>query len=352
MKKIFSFVLVLMLIFLMAVPSFASEVQPLAGDFSNELDALNDISYYVYWTFQDFTGFFNTANDWLSDIWQTISGDISRELTAIRGSLKNNDTSILFQVIDIATNSSNSLAQLLDINDFTRSSYDELKRIRENLFGETVYLQSFASVVSDNLLTLVSNENNLKSNFWRTDDSYQDSFYKYIATDLNSLKQREWALWNASLKWESYTTSWYYQVYDNLEMLQQVLADEDDLALKESQKSNQEAFEGSFMTGSSSVSSLGAADISALAQIPSLFSDFYSGSDSASQSISYALFLFQSLYDDSTLDSPLLWFSPLTAQSMDSTVTTFSFDDSQKVVTSYYQDNINKILSIIGDNYE
>lgn len=351
MKKFISIVLCLVLVFSFSMPSFA------VGDHDTELDALNNIDYYVYWIFEDFSDKLDTLNERVLNIFLRLMDTIGVSVNNMDGYLSDIKTNVSSSIVP---NLSNSLAQLLDINDFTRSSYDELKRIRENLFGETLYLQSFASVVSDNLLTLVTNENNLKSNFWRTDDSYQDSFYKYIANDLNSLKQREWALWNASLKWESFTTSWYYQVYDNLEMLQQVLADEDDLALKESQKANQEsAFDSFFFNDDSydTSTSLSPGSFSALSDGFKSVQRYFGVESNSEDTISDGFYLITEIFagNDPTESgsSPLSWFSAETALDIDKSGLTYSLRSNKPViVTDYYESQFDYLKSFRsrGDN--
>lgn len=113
MKKFVALLLALVLVFSMSVPSFAYET---------ELEALEDIQYYIYWIFEDFTV----------------------DLTDMQTSLTS-----------IQNNVFNALSNLLDINEYTRLTVDELQKLNSNLFGETVRLTSFA----DSIQILLGNIN-------------------------------------------------------------------------------------------------------------------------------------------------------------------------------------------------
>ena len=227
MKRFVSILFCIVLIFALAVPSFAS-AEPFAGDHNNTLDALNNIDYYIYWIFQDFTDFFETANGWLSDIWQRLAGDISFELSFIRASLKNNDTNILDQVINIVSNSSNALAQLLDINDFTRANYDELDSFNTNFFGDVVHLTPFASSLTT-LLEDISDTVVDESTETRT--LIEDSVMPQLLAQFSRLY-----LGITNFRTDFKNEFDHTQVDSSgyaLYMLQHVLADEEDLQFKE-----------------------------------------------------------------------------------------------------------------------
>ena len=180
MKRLVSIFLCLVLVFSFGVTSFAA-YEPLAGDHNNTLDALNNIDYYIYWIFRDFTVDLTSIQDWLSDIWQKLAGDISFELTQIRGNTSN------------------------------LSSIDTwLSKIWQSVAGDDIAFK----------LT-------------------------HIRADISSLVE--------------------------------VLADPDDVALKDSQKNNQEAIQENFFTPGSDTS----VDVGKISNVASISSDFFSAFDTS-----------------------------------------------------------------------
>lgn len=169
MKKFISLVLSFVLILSFGCVAF--------GSHSSELDALNNIDYYVYWIFSDFTDLLTDTKNYTYNIYgKTVL------MTQYLNSMTDN--------IDILTGRSESvLSNLVDINDYSRQIFTEVQTIRKNLFGELVFLEPFANTVTKTL-----NE------------------------------------------------------------IRDVLADEEDLALKESQKDNQQAIQDSFFNPDSETS--------------------------------------------------------------------------------------------------
>lgn len=120
-------------------------------------------------------------------------------------------------------------------------------------------------------------------------------------------------------------------LYGRIKQLQEVLASDDDLALANSQKSNREEIESSFLSGSSGSTSLGASDFGALSDVGGTvkdtislngqssigsFTDGLSGADSAGQG----------------------WFSESTRSALDSVPVTYDRSDPDPYNMSGWQE--------------
>ncbi|MBR3963045.1 MAG: hypothetical protein IKK14_05920 [Oscillospiraceae bacterium] len=286
MKKIISLLLCMVMIFSFAMPSFA------IGDNDTELDALNSIDYYVYWMFQDF------------------SEDLE----------------------DLKTWNLNSMNQLLDINDFSRSIFNELSSLNNNLFGETSFITPFA----DSILTEFSSLNDefkfFSDSFFNgiswgepfaevVQDNlndmnyylgYLETYLPDISGTLDNLNSASLTLFGlASSGWKDYSDSWYTSIYNDVHQLKEVLADDEDLSFKESQKENQQYIQDTFFNPGSALS----LDVSKLTDFTKQFTDF-TESFNFIEEVGTSTSPLESISEGSDFSQ---WFTAETGQSMDPT---------------------------------
>lgn len=285
MKKIISLLLCMVMIFSFAVPSFA------IGDHDTELGALNSIDYYVYWMFQDFTE----------------------------------------DLEDLKTWNFNSMNQLLDINDFTRSVYNELQSLNDKLFGDTSFLTPFATSIL-NQFTSLNDEFKFFSDSFFNGISWGEPFAEVVQNNLvdmvdylynmddnilsltSSVDNLETGILTlfgvADDKWQDYSDSWYSSIYNDVHQLKEVLADDEDLAFKESQKENQQYVQDNFFSSSSDLS-LNLDDFGILTQYVREFKTGYNFEENIGNPLPLTLIDSESDFKD--------WFSDSIGQAMDPT---------------------------------
>lgn len=345
MKKIFAFLLMLVLIFSLSVTSFASS-------HSSELDALNSI------------------DSWSESIWQVLVqvGSSAYNIESDVDSIRSNSSTLVNHAYNILNN-------ILDINEYSRLNNDELikintafERLNLNLFGSTVWLQPFATAVKENLdyqKTAIDVVFGLSSNSWH---NYDDSFFYHVDENLLDIGR---SIELFSDRFNSFN-SFFRQEFDEntgegsagyaLYMLQQVLADEEDLAMKESQKANQESAFDSFFNGGSDTgfsTSLGSFDFSGLSSGLSFFDSFFFAPEGYSLptyvKLNESFDIFGSVFSNQDFGDglfPLGWFSDATANDISRVQSTFSRDSSTRIVTHYYSDQMETIENVFGGIFE
>lgn len=298
MKRIFAFVLMLVLIFSFSVSAFASS-------HTSELDALNSI------------------DNWSKSIWQVLTNKIAAEID------------VMVDDLDlIATRNYTMLSYLLDISDFTRSTYQEIEAFTDSFFNEVSWGEPFAEVVQDSLSDL---------NF------YSQSIASEMAEIPGTLNNINTALLTihglGSQGWEDYEDSWFLAVYNDVHQLKEVLASDEDLALRDSQSQNLITSSQLFFNGQSSDSSVGVNDLGALKGLSSSFFDFFSSTQNFDAASEFNQTFF---YLQTSMQEGNVWFSEATYNSLVTVPMTYSRDNSNVVVTHYYQDSIDFLNSLVG----
>lgn len=292
MKKLFAIVLMLVLIFSLGITSFAYPQS------STEMEALNEIEY------------------WTWAIWNDSYSVFTENIPSIQSHLYN------------------ILSNILDVNDFTRSIYSEIKSLNNNLFGPNAYLVPLAETLSSNLSSL-NDEFILFSDSFFNNISWGEPFAEVVQNNLVSLN-------------DSITT-----IFEDVHQLKEVLADDEDLLYKESQKANQESAFNSFFS-SSSVSSLSPSSFTGLSNGFADFSSYLYGSDISSadlvgSSFESGLAILRG-QDPTGSDAffPLAWFSEATAADIDLVSSFYSIRDDSESVTDYYSQQRDLYLSFFG----
>lgn len=281
MKKLISLVLVLVLVFALAVPSFAYPHS------DTEMEALNEIEY------------------WTWAIWNDSYYVFTENIPTIQNHLYN------------------ILSNTLDINGFTRSIYNELDSLNSNFFGNFSRVEPFAD-------TLLNSISGIQDSF----NFFNDSFFDNVL----------WGEPFAEVVQDNLTAMAY-----DLQQLRKVLADEQDLVIRNKQNSNFSIVSSLFLSGNSSYNSLGSSDFSSVISLPlTLFSLFsMPGSSNSSNGAFKTGFQYLNYFTDGTYNIAT-WFDPSTKESLVTVPMTYSRDNSNVVVTHYYQDTLSVIDSIIG----
>lgn len=284
MKKLFSLVLVLVLVFALAVPSFAYPHS------DTEMEALNEIEYWTYWIHQDFTGYFNDIDTWFSTL-------VSR--------------------------SESSLSNLLDINEYLRSVNSEITSLNDNLFGNFTFIEPFVISISDSISGLQDSFN-----------FFNDSFFDNVL----------WGEPFAEVVQDNLTA-----MADDLNQLREVLADEQDLYIRNRQESNFSTVSSLFLAGQSNPYSLNSSDFSTVTSLPQTLFSLFSmpGSGSSSKGAISSGFQYLNYFTNGTYNLAT-WFEPSTRESLVTVPMTYSRDRSQAVVTHYYQDTLEVLYPILG----
>lgn len=135
--------------------------------------------------------------------------------------------------------------------------------------------------------------------------------------------------------------SWYSNILYDLGMLKRVLADEDDLALKESQKENTSSATDLFFSGSGdSDTSVSLSDLKDTADLATGTFDLI-GSTASASDIGDAI--------EEVQGNGFSWFSEETASNLNGVASTFSLYDFQDDdFVSFYDDNVNSVLAWLG----
>lgn len=306
MKKLISIVLMLVLIFAMAVPSFA------VGSVT--------VSNWPTW----FTGQYdNSILGALQDTYNWLSSTLYNAIDGIYG-------------------------QVGDINQHAIQMEEDLNTISELLNGQS------GLVTINNLLSAIDSSVDsvrvtLSADLWDIYDNLNGNLLEWHDETLSAIGGVTSAVGALNSDFNTYHEDWEYQ-YENTTvkgtagyafyMLQQVLADEDDLAFKDTNKSQKDEVLNFAEAGVSSDEAGGS------------FSFF----DSAANSINGANTLFEFLdigfsIDDlaivlGDLDDALIWFSEENYTAING-VQTFA-DDSPEIVTHYYSDKQEELSEILG----
>lgn len=176
-----------------------------------------------------------------------------------------------------------------DTNNISARSTELLNKLQE------VYLrQGQMQIAITNHIdsASVQNHNDLTSFYsyfsrvFRVDDSNYDDSYPHgsnIYPMYGSTGKLYWANWHNAFGYllqavlnDSTTMAGSRSLYGLVHQLQQVLASDDDLALKNDNKANEDAATDAFVNGSSSKTSLGAGDIGNLKDVGGTFNDLTS----------------------------------------------------------------------------
>lgn len=284
MKKLFAIVLMLVLVFSLCITSFAYPHS------STEMEALNEIEY------------------WTWAIWNDSYSVFTENIPSIQSHLYN------------------ILSNILDVNDFTRSIYSEIKSLNNNLFGPNAYLVPLAETLSSNLSSL-NDEFILFSDSFFNNISWGEPFAEVVQNNLVSLN-------------DSITT-----IFHDVHQLKEVLASDEDLAIRDSQSQNLLSSAQLFLNGGSSDSSLGANDFMAFKGMSSSVFQLFSFTPNYNVASQFTQFLNYFSYIGEAVD----WFTESTYNSLVTVPSTYSLrDDSNRVVTHYYEDTLKELYSLVG----
>lgn len=313
MKKLISIVLMLMLIFALAVPSYA-------------IDIGNWPSYY---TGQYDSQIFGTLGQ--------ILDELDRGLGSIDGTVYDIYT-VLFNNVEISQERWNYVEEIIvpyisGIFSHTASLYDRIQIQHDDL------MDYYSEELEPNIIGAINGVTSAVNT-----DAYWNQLNYFNTSDIYSEL------------WDQFNTQQEGHLGYSLYMLQQVLADEDDLALKESQKDNQEsAFDNFFDSNASSGKFSTSIDSGAFNSLSSGFSVFatffgtFSSDDSplgSSGLLNNGFASFELVFANLDLGDgflPLGWFSQATADNISSVPSTFSRDPSSRIVTNYYDEQIEKL---------
>lgn len=312
MKKLISIVLMLVLIFALAVPSFA------ATDITN---------WPTY-----FTGQYD------SQIYGTLT-----------------------QILD-------ELDEGLKSIDYT--TYDIFEILSDNVEISQERWNYFEEIVMPYISGLYSNTGSIFSIIQELHFEEMDYYKEEMVPSITSAIGGVTSAVNRNTDWVQYDYYALVDFYDRFDaefnkdtgegsagyalyMLQQVLADEDDLALKESQKDNQESAFDNFFNGGNSFeynTSLNFDSFKRLSEGITSFGNFFSNVGEGSLSPTLSLYGgFQSVFailnnEDVGGDGflPFGWFSQATADNISSVPSTFSRDPSIRIVTNYYGEQMER----------
>lgn len=308
MKKLISLVLVLMLVFALAVPSFAYPQS------DTEMEALNEIEYWIYWIHQDFSE----------------------------------------KLEDLKTWNYQSMMQLLDINDFTRSIFSKLDSINNSFFGNLTYVEPLAVTITNSLSSLEDSFNFFNDSFFDNvlwgepfAEVVQDNLTA-MAADLEHTYQLQQYL--ISDRWDFIDGTWWKSMYDDLHQLKEVLASDEDLALRESVSSDVSVFSNLFFNrNSDSFAGLDVGAISSFGDFSSSIRNFYTVDAGSNTSDNFYVTSELFVY---TINLPFEWFSDVTLSDLNSVSSGYSLNrssDTPQLATSYYQDTIDRLSNLRSD---
>ena len=264
MKKIIAFVLMLVLVFSMGVPSFAVTSDEQSTSLQSGWGSVTSApsyptGYYSSWFYRIAHNLFNIY-DIQSDLksgWSdtlTPTGFSGSFYSVIRNSLKTINTNLDYIEVDIEGIYSLLSSLFLDVAEIKTDVSLNLGSIDSSLISLLDIVPDIDSIASSavSIKTFSSSSASSLSSI----DSTFDTVYDFLSISLDSYLSNQ-ALFLSSIS-------------DDVSMLQQVLADEEDLALKESQKENQQFIQDTFFNPGSALS----LDVSKLTDFTKQFTDF------------------------------------------------------------------------------
>lgn len=311
MKKFVALLLALVLVFSMSVPSFAS-----------------DVVYVSNWP-SYFTGFYD------GDIYSALSDllDVAEDIENYVLSLDTNITLIRADILEIyALLLEHFNAQLVQMQ-IELAHWQSVEGSLSSLVGWLVSLNQFLSGELSPLLVSQHTET------------------------ISSIDSVGAAVSAFRLAFSQYYSQWQYEFTSQTEgtigyelyMLQQVLADENDLALKKSQEANTEVAFDLFFSESGD-NSVDAKDLDGLSTTVGVFQDFFGGDDSNmydGASVFFGVLSGSPVYGG----SPFIWYSEANASWLDMTSLVYSRRSSRPVIVTDYSGERDRIIEDFWGDY-
>lgn len=305
MKRLIAFVLMLVLVFSMGVPSFAQTADgqstSLQSGWGSATSAPSySTGYSSSWFYRIAHNLFNIY-DIQSDLktgWSdtlTPTGFSGSFYSVIRNSLKTINTNLDYIEVDIEGIYSLLSSLFLDVADIKTDVSLNLGSIDSSLSSLLDIVPDIESIASSAASIKTSSSSSASS--LSSIDSTLDTVFDYLSVSLDSY-----------LSNQAFFLSF---ISDDVSMLQQVLADEEDLALKESQKENQEYIQDTFFNPGSALS----LDVSKLTDLTKQFTDF-TESFNFIEEVGTSTSPLESISEGSDFSQ---WFTTETGQDMDPT---------------------------------